>query len=694
MTGVKAPTEAPLDETRLSAPWVARKCRYQCCKLPATMNAGGRPWVRDLAEPWNGVSLGGWLLLEPGPSNPLFEESAQGGSASRMHCEWDLCTHLRKRGCAEEVLRKHRERHVTKADFEAIKACGLNAVRLPFGYWVVLGPCKDEPYVGPAIEFVDRAVQWAEECGLQIVLDLHGCPGGESGDAPCGHRQRPEGTWHWRNWRMRQSLEALEVVARRYAGRACVTGIEVCNEPSNTVPVRSLCRYYAKAVQTIRAAGMTKVVVVLPIFQRCEFQVVKVFYKMTGGKLDRICFDQHLYHCFDDFHGKTLAQQLRATAENAEMLRHYPMVVGEWSLALGQATWMTRGDMSQEEVYRLFGASQLASFREASHGHFFWNWHDRKETAMEWNYQEVLRKGLLPGPLPRLPAWEGPLSGREDPMEEQLNPSPPEPRVFYGEKAYLRAFHGGYVDVLGSCVAAQYCDKGRWQEITFCPPVSRARVSGQVRASRSGVRKGHGKREAQKQREVRHGDVVSLRGFNGRYLALSRGSLRAVSHGARPSAKFVVHIETARNLENEGSAEEAEELPLKHRATLFLQCKASGKMVNANTTKGGMFAHWRSFGDWQRLAVEKEFTFRPEPMQLDDAYPGAMLRETSTCSSGSSGWGSAMQLDGLFDRSVSSSSGSMSREVSSFESSSSSGCCSAPATPLQLPAVPECCSVI
>ena len=94
-----------------------------------------------------------------------------------------------------------------------------------------------EPYVGPALEYIDRAVSWAEEwrtskvegCAvrcldeqefdLQIVLDLHGCPGGESPEAgklkwrvlffrfalihsqaPCGRRQRPESRWNWKHW--------------------------------------------------------------------------------------------------------------------------------------------------------------------------------------------------------------------------------------------------------------------------------------------------------------------------------------------------------------------------------------------------------------------------------------------------------------------------------------------------------------
>merc|ERR1719478_1494463 len=200
-----------------------------------------------------------------------------------MRCEWMLMKILQKtlgKKEAAEVIRKHRDTHTTKSDFERIRACGLNAVRLPFGHWVVTGPSKKDPYVGPGLEYIDRAVDWAEECDLQIVLDLHGCPGGESGEAPCGRRRRPDGSWKWRDWRFGQSLKAIELLARRYHKRRCVTGIAVCNEPSSQVPTSALCRYYEKAIVRIRAAGMSasRVAVVCPVFQRNEDEFIAYFY--------------------------------------------------------------------------------------------------------------------------------------------------------------------------------------------------------------------------------------------------------------------------------------------------------------------------------------------------------------------------------------------------------------------------------
>ena len=148
-----------------------------------------------------------------------------------------LIAKMGKTGAAE-VLRSHRETHMTKAkpthvlydipfdwaffpgsdqaDFQRVRSCGLNAVRLPFGYWVVTEPRQG---VGPNLQILCASARgprslmsvrrWSTSTGqslglrssglrnwtgvvkclhdqefdLQIVLDLHGCPGGESPEA-------------------------------------------------------------------------------------------------------------------------------------------------------------------------------------------------------------------------------------------------------------------------------------------------------------------------------------------------------------------------------------------------------------------------------------------------------------------------------------------------------------------------------
>lgn len=475
---------------------------------------------------------------------------------------------------AAEVLRAHRDGHVTKADFQRIKSLGLNAVRLPFGYWCLLGPAAGEPYVGPCVEYIDRAVDWAEEFGLQIVLDLHGCPGGESGEAPCGHRQRPDGTWTWRQWNVRKSLEAVEYIAKRYAGRSCVTGVAVCNEPSNEIPLTRLLKYYSDACDVVRKSGMhsSEVAVVLPCFQRDEEVVISKWEAMTGGRHRNICFDVHCYHCFEnEFQGKSFAQQLRAVEANGEMLRRHPMVVGEWSLALGCTTWNTCGKMSDDAVYRRFAAAQQIAFREASHGSFFWNWSEGPDR--EWNFQLATDERLLEAAAPGMPAHTG---AGVDPLEQELNPCDGDPCIRYGDVVYIRVFHGRYMDIVGSQVAARWPDKGEWQEVTFC------RAAGLAKGNKEASRP-----------EIRDQDVVRLRSRNGRYITVSaKGEVSAQKKGTDKAAEFLLHVR--------------HQAGLSHNSVFFLQSRSSSRNVlAADEDEEFLQARWQDFGWWQHMVAEK-----------------------------------------------------------------------------------------
>lgn len=552
-------------------------------------------------EPWRGVNLGGWLLLEPGTAKALFSRHASGGVEAE--CEWDLMLTLRQKNAVGE-LRDHRENYLTIKDFQQIRRCGLNAIRLPLGYWVVLGASAGEPYLGPGLEYIDRAVAWAEECGLQVVLDLHGAPGGESAEAPCGRHQRPRSRWSWRDWRIEESLRALEVLARRYRNSKVVTGIEVCNEPSPNVPTRVLCEYYNRAVDVIRGAGMhhSRVAVILPLFQRPADEVLQEWSRVSADRHQNFCFDMHYYHCFEnEWNGKTMAQQLRSVEEHADELRHFPAVVGEWSLALGLAA--QQRCLLDEEARALFGRTQLAAYSQASHGWFFWNYTDAH--SIEWNWQQCYAEGAMadiaqPGPLKTLPSWDG---IGDDPLEEEMDPSPADPDVHIGDSIFLRAFHGRHVDMGGSHACARWADRGEWQRFVVCWPSTKSTQE----------RFGRRRRKAR----VADGDTICLRAHNGHLMSVKGGKVvECLEDDADESADFIVHVQG-------GGA-------LRHRSTVFLQSRHTERLldVDGSGQTSVVHARWRDFGEWQRFVVEKAGALL-DPVV---APPRAPKRRRSSCS--------------------------------------------------------------
>jgi hypothetical protein len=49
----------------------------------------------------------------------------------------------------------------------------LNHVRLPIGYWA-WDVSAGEPYIQGQLPFLTKAVTWAQNHGLKVIVDLHG----------------------------------------------------------------------------------------------------------------------------------------------------------------------------------------------------------------------------------------------------------------------------------------------------------------------------------------------------------------------------------------------------------------------------------------------------------------------------------------------------------------------------------------
>lgn len=54
----------------------------------------------------------------------------------------------------------------------------LNHVRIPIGYWA-FDISGDEPYHQGQYSYLLKAVQWARNHGVKVLVDLHGAPGSQ-----------------------------------------------------------------------------------------------------------------------------------------------------------------------------------------------------------------------------------------------------------------------------------------------------------------------------------------------------------------------------------------------------------------------------------------------------------------------------------------------------------------------------------
>jgi len=242
------------------------------------------------------------------------------------------------------------------------------------------------------------------------------------------------------------------------------------------------------------------------------------------------------------------------------------MVIGEWSLALGQNAMNT--PLGEKELRKQFCLTQIETYKAASHGWFFWNWKDGN--GPEWNFQEAFEEGSFSGPAPTLPLWNG---KGEDPLEIELWRSKGEDmQICFGDSIFLRGFHGCCMDAEKCKVLARWPDTAAWQRFTLHAPLGASRT----------------------RRQILHGDNVRICSHSDRFLYMSEdGQLSADKRDFKGLSEFTVHTWNKQ--------------PLRHGQAVFLESRAESCMINTGDEDDVVRVQWKDFGEWQRWTIEKEF---------------------------------------------------------------------------------------
>src|SRR5690554_4712296 len=113
-----------------------------------------------------GVNLGGWFVLERWMKRSLFD-GIDGN---------DETSFVTQHQNPKAALEKHWQTFITYEDFCYLKEKGINSLRLPIPWWLN----NDAPYISP-VAHIKKALIWAEELDLSILLDLHTAPGSQNG---------------------------------------------------------------------------------------------------------------------------------------------------------------------------------------------------------------------------------------------------------------------------------------------------------------------------------------------------------------------------------------------------------------------------------------------------------------------------------------------------------------------------------
>ena len=196
-----------------------------------------------------GTNLGNWL----NPEGYMF-------GFSRTNSAW-MIDLLFKQAVGPDFTAKFwqtfKENYITRDDILFIKQQGANTIRLPFNYKLF----TDEDYMGlssqqDGFKRIDDVVAWCKEAGLYLILDMHDCPGGQTGDNIDDGHGYP---WLFESEPSRQLFCSIwRKIADRYKDEPSILGYELANEPiahyfENKEEInQQLEPLYKRAVKAIR----------------------------------------------------------------------------------------------------------------------------------------------------------------------------------------------------------------------------------------------------------------------------------------------------------------------------------------------------------------------------------------------------------------------------------------------------------
>lgn len=297
-------------------------------------------------------------------------------------------------------LDKHRREFITKKDFEWLARQGMNAVRIPVGYWIFgdeLPIVPHEPY-DPAIEYLDRAFQWAEATGIKVVVSLHGAPGSQNGEMHSGRQGKAD--WHTDPANVQQTLAVVQKLAERYAGSPALLGISLLNEPAKNIPRKILKQYYKQAYILVRKACGPQVWVIINDIYHPRRWNWSVRWPLHKG----VCFDTHQYQIYKSWQkSMSLGSHIWWTRSVVRGLlawlrMHHPVVVGEWSAALDARSMADVPKAGISQAYTAYLKAQLRVY-EAQDGWFYWSYKTEAtqfDSFDPWNFRMLREQGVFP----------------------------------------------------------------------------------------------------------------------------------------------------------------------------------------------------------------------------------------------------------------------------------------------------------
>jgi aryl-phospho-beta-D-glucosidase BglC (GH1 family) len=153
---------------------------------------------------------------------------------------------------------EHFKRFITAADIDQIASWGMDHVRLPVDYPVLMEDARPFEYKDSGFDYLESCLAWCATNNLEVILDLHKAPGYSFGETITGVKPMPlfedpaVAEQFYRLW---------EEIARRFVGRYPGLHFELLNE-INLADGEPWNRMAQAAVRKLRAIDPTRTIII------------------------------------------------------------------------------------------------------------------------------------------------------------------------------------------------------------------------------------------------------------------------------------------------------------------------------------------------------------------------------------------------------------------------------------------------
>ena len=355
-----------------------------------------------------GCNLGNWLVLEMWMLDQV---------TGKLNDQYTFESVLEERfgnDKKHELMELYRKSWITEKDFKTVKSFGMNTVRLPFQYTVLMD--EDKPYSlrKDAWVWLDRAVEWAEKNELSVILDLHGAPGRQSG---MDHTGRVNYNRLWKDKEYQDQTSWLwKEISRHYMTNPTIAAYDLLNEPWGGTE-EELRDIIFRLFKEIRNLGDKHIMIFPGHYSGIDFYIEDIEPNFTN-----YIYTAHFYPGFfgwgapvPQVHAEFIGNGLKDWGKKMERL-NIPLLVGEFNVVAKKAGG---GEMMRRyyDVYEEYGwPATMWSYKVLTKqgGIKEMNW------GMVTNEDSLLVLDLNNDSLSEIESWFRGLSSMEIAVDEDL----------------------------------------------------------------------------------------------------------------------------------------------------------------------------------------------------------------------------------------------------------------------------------